>query len=132
MATSDHYKMPTISVFVIKFTMAEFIPSHEIELQRQPIIDAIEDYLTETDAYQRQELYLLICPCFQVNTPSRCSHLQSLMEYPYIPIPYCLRVGELDWFELTQPFWDQYSVNLLWRCEIQSCKREFCCGTSPN
>ena len=94
---------PTISVFVIKFTMEEFIPPHEIELWWQPIIDVIEDYLKETNAYQRQEIYLLLCPCYQLNTSNRCYHLRSLHQYPYIPIPFCLRPGELDCFELAQP-----------------------------
>ena len=112
--------------------MEEFIPPHEMELRRQPIIDAIEDYLKETNVYQRQEIYLLLCPCYQLDTPNRCYHLRSLHQYPYIPIPFCLRPGELDWFELAQPFLDEYAVNLLWRCEILSCRREFCCGLSSN
>ena len=105
--------------------MEHFVPAHELENRRHLILEAIKYFLQETN--NPQHTCLLICPCYELHM-TRCNHLISNHTHPFIPLPFCLRAGELNWFELTQPFYDEYGVNLLWRCENVSCRREYCCG----
>ena len=97
----------------------------EIEKRRVLILDATQTFVQATN--HSGYTCLLQCPCYELHTP-RCKHLSSNHLHPFIPVPFCLKDGELTWFELKQPFQDEYGIKLLWRHEELSCQKEYCCG----
>ena len=105
--------------------MDHIMAAQEIEKRRVLILEAIKTFIQETN--NSGHSCLLLCPCYELHTP-RYNHLSSNHFYPFIPLPFCLKAGELTWFELKQPFYDEYGIKLLWRCKISSCRKEYCCG----
>ena len=101
------------------------VSSADIASESMFDLEAIKIFVQQTN--HSGHTCLLQCPCYELHTP-RCQHLSSNHFHPFIPVSFCLKAGELTWFELKQPFHDEYGIKLLWRCEELSCQKEYCCG----
>ena len=96
----------------------------------QPVIDFIEDSLSTSSLPSCVTYLLLVCPCYQPHLLPRCEHCTPSTEFPFLPVPRCLSVGEFSWIEMAQPFLDNFKIRVLWRCEDLTCGHEYSCGVS--
>ena len=63
--------------------------------------------------------YRISCPC----------HLETCEHENHIPVLFlsrCLRPGELDFFQVTDPFLNQHGFTVNWVC--MECELQYCCG----
>ena len=104
------------TVLLRKIRMAH-LPAAEIAARRQV---ATQDIIEEWQKMQGSELYAIQCPC---RIDCFCMPQQ---EVPRIVLQYCLYVGELDYFFVTQPFQDAYGFSVRWHCD--TCEAEMACG----
>ena len=96
----------------------------------QPVLDHIEDSISNLSLSSSVDMLLLVCPCYHHQPQPRCSHYTPSSMFPFQSIPRCMSPGEFAWMEMAQPFLDRFRVRVLWRCEDLSCCREFSCGFS--
>ena len=92
------------------------ILSHEQIIQRRQ--EAIDDILVEWSPVRGARSYILQCLC-QINC--FCNNEQNT----HITLRNCMYVGELDYFEVEQPFTD-IGVLIYWHCT--RCRHEMACG----
>ena len=92
------------------------ILSHEQIIQRRQ--EAIDDILVEWSPVRGAQSYIIQCPC-QIDC--FCNNEQN----PHITLRNCLYVGELDFFEVHQPFID---IGFFIYCHCNVCRDEMACG----
>ena len=90
--------------------------SHEQIIQRWQ--EAIDDILVEWSPVRGAQSYIIQCPC---HIDCLCNNKQN----PRITLRNCLYVGELDFFEVHQPFID-IGFFIYWHCNV--CRDEMACG----
>ena len=92
------------------------ILSHEQIIQRRQ--EAINDIITAWSPARDSQSYIIQCPC---HLDCMCNNKPN----PRIILRRCLYVGELDYFEVHQPFVD-IGFLIYWHCTI--CRDEIACG----
>ena len=94
------------------------IPDQLIEERRQQLS---EEVLELWNPLQGREWYALQCPCL---IDCQCMPENVV---PRLRIHRCYFPGELDFYFVTQPFYEKYGFKLWWHCN--KCNREMSCGT---
>ena len=100
------------------------LPSHIIEMRRTFFTKWIIQFY-EFQEDEPSNYYALQCPCLP-----ECIHM-DVNDVPRIVLPTCLYSEELNYFEVTEPFLEEYGFRVTWHYLEQECEHEFSCGL-PN
>ena len=126
-----HYYSSIVNLFfsvLLTFFFLQQIHSskNKMELNLEQVLcrraEAKTQLLSQWKKKPGHPVYLINCTCF---TQFCC------LPMPTLKLIRCLRVGELDYFYVEQPFLTDYGFTLRWHCANEDCQSEVCCGSGP-
>ena len=94
-----------------------YLPTEVIEQRRNQLC---AELLNLWHPLQGKQWYAIMCPC-----NIDCLHMPE-DKVPRLRISACYFPGELDYFFVHQPYFEQYGFKVRWHCD--DCPQEMDCG----